>query len=141
MNEENKSSDRRRNAREIAMQSAYALGDDLIGDLNLSIKETLKLKDDDNFEYSNKLLSALSDSFNQYRDEIMEEIDNYLNEPLDQISLTERVCLILALLEKRVRPDTPKAVIITEWVAISKIYGSPKGYRLINSVIDNIDFK
>ncbi|MBF2734575.1 MAG: hypothetical protein ISN26_00520 [Betaproteobacteria bacterium AqS2] len=47
--------------------------------------------------------------------------------------------MLLALVELRSELGTPRNVAISQWVEACKEYGSPAGYKMVNSVLDGMD--
>ena len=129
----------RRQARRLLLQGVYALGDDLIGDLRPRIDATLtQTKEADRPPYAKDLLTELIDGFNTRKEDAMAFLEQQLHIPLEGINLTERIVLILAVVEMLACPQTPKAIVINEWIEVSKEFGSAGGHRLVNAVLDRL---
>lgn len=57
---------------------------------------------------------------------------------LDRIGLTERAILLAATAELEAAPDTPKKVVINEFINIAGAFLQDEDMRFINSVLDKI---
>ena len=130
----------RHQARRLALLGAYSLGDDLIGNLGSGVKSALATGERSLLgleNYSRNLLKTLVECFNDRREEAMAKLDESLDFPLEDLPLVDRIVLVLAMSELLGCPDTPRAVVINEWVELSKEYGPEKGYRLVNAILDS----
>jgi N utilization substance protein B len=58
--------------------------------------------------------------------------------PVDQLAVTDRVALELALYELQHEPATPLRVAINEAVELAKTYGSENSGRFVNGVLGTI---
>lgn len=124
------------------MLGAYTLGEELVGDLGLGVKSALKASKDGDTrpgKHSKQLLETLVGSFNGRREEAMARLDSHMAFPLEEAPFVDRIILVLAMLELLCCPDTPKAVVINEWVDLCKEYGSEDGFRMVNAVLDSIE--
>lgn len=56
----------------------------------------------------------------------------------ERISCTSRILLKMASWELFFDPCTPSKTVIDEYVELSKTFGEPEGYRLINGILDKM---
>lgn len=129
----------RHQARRLALLGAYSLGEGLVGDLGLGVESALAADGGSGLvaEHSSELLGTIVSSFNARREDAMARLDGLMDFPLEEVALVDRIVLVLAMLELLDCPETPKAVVINEWVNLCKEYGSDKGYRMVNAVLDS----
>lgn len=57
---------------------------------------------------------------------------------LDRVGLTERAIMLAAIAELEAAPDTPKKVVINEFINIAGSFLDDEDMRFINSVLDKI---
>ncbi|MBU0647736.1 transcription antitermination factor NusB [Patescibacteria group bacterium] len=121
----------------IALQSLYEkdFRDDLELDeiVKRNIKKLIpKVKDT---SFLDKLLSGI----NQYQEKINQTITKYAPEwPLDQIPVTDRVLLWIAIYELLYDEDIPPKVAINEAVELGKAYGGENSSKFINGVLGSV---
>ena len=123
----------------MALQAAYALGDDMIGDLGESVEKILaagREGDEPAEEHSDEVLEALVQAFNERREEAIELLEGGMTMPLDNVALVERLALVLGALEILSNSEVSKAVFINEWIEVTKEFGSAGGHKLVNAILD-----
>ncbi len=63
-------------------------------------------------------------------------LSHHVDRELDRLSVIERACLTIGTWELMHAPQTPYRVVINEAVELAKQFGSDKGYKLVNGVLD-----
>ena len=63
-------------------------------------------------------------------------LSHHVDRELDRLSVIERACLTMGTWELMHCPQVPYRVVINEAVELAKQFGSDKGYRLVNGVLD-----
>lgn len=129
----------RRQARVLAFQALYALGEDMIGDLEGMVTSIQAFATNGDTEGADMgLLNVLATGTSQYKEIAFGCLENSLEVPFGSINRVDQLILLLATVELLARPDTPKAVVINEWIEISKEFGAHNGFKLVNVVLDNV---
>ncbi len=121
----------------IAMQSLYEkeFRDDLTLPQIVDRNMVKLLPEVANREYLNNLLQGVA----AHQGEIDQYILKYAPEwPLDQIPVTDRVLLSLAIYELLFDPYIPPKVAINEAVELGKAYGGENSSKFINGVLGSI---
>ena len=127
-------------ARRLALQGAYCLGESLVGDLGGGIDSAFALEKNNEFKNpSKRLLANLVEAYNKKREEAIAIVDAHMDFPLEEVPLVEKIVLVLATLEMMCCQDTPKAIVINEWVELCKEFGSSGSHKMINAVLDKIE--
>ena len=85
-------------------------------------------------EYLHELLTGISENKESLSDLLKPELDRGFEE-LDPV---ERAALYIGCFELVKRIDIPYKVAINEAVELTKLFGASEGYKLVNSVLDNI---
>ena len=65
-------------------------------------------------------------------------LQRHLDRDPARLSVIEHACLMIGTWELKHRIDNPYRVVINEAVELSKQFGSDKGYRLVNGVLDKV---
>lgn len=65
-----------------------------------------------------------------------EGLQPYLDRPMAQLDVMERVILQMGMFELQQRPETPARVIIDECVNLAHRFGAEMGHAFINGVLD-----
>lgn len=135
--EENQSTDPRRNARVLAAQYLFFKTiKDKIG-LDILPFETNSLI---NVNGANKYNHKLYEKLVNGVEENVEEIDQIIRDlapawPLDQINPADLSVLRMAIWEGKYYKDTPLKVVINEAIEISKLLSSERSAKFINGVL------
>ncbi len=116
--------------------------DQLLDNFNLSYfieddekdQSTNQLSDDQLF-YARKIIVK---TLNEIENTISLLNSSLKNKNLGDLSPVEQSILTLALGEKEAMKEIPKAVILNEYIELSKKYGSNESYSLINGVLDKL---
>lgn len=131
-------------SREIAMKIAFAR---LLGG-EASYDDAVSISYDDT-EKSAKIMERrreadiefaklLTDGIEEYRTQIDEQINDYLNDwSTDTISKIELTILRIAFFELLYTPDVPQGAVIDEAVELAKTYADENKYAYINGVLSS----
>lgn len=132
--------DTRHEARRIALQGLYAMGESGQDDLRAWVEQLRELDDAPApSAYSHKTLAMLCDAFAAHHRKARELLGRELRQPLERLAAIERSCLILAVCEQLGSPQTPRQIVISEWVKLGRAFGSPTGYKMVNKVLDDLE--
>lgn len=125
----------RRKARALALQAIYQwqLAADSIVNIKMQFIDKINSKKVD-AGYFNELLEGVIKNSEVLDQIIMPLLDRKIKE-LDEV---EFAMLRLATYELKQRPDVPYKVIINEALELTKKFGSIKGYRYVNGVLDKV---
>lgn len=72
------------------------------------------------------------------REEIHAELSKHLDRDPMRLSMVELACLMIGAWELKHRIENPYRVVINEAVELSKSFGSDRGYKLVNGVLDKV---
>ena len=134
--------DTRHVSRRMALQGLYALGESRQGDLRGSISKLGGMAGQDaSHEHSKSTLAVLCSSFEQHHEQAERLLGAVLKQPLEQIASIERSCMVLAVCEQLGAPETPRQIVISEWVKLGREFGSETGYKMVNKVLDNLELQ
>jgi len=123
----------RRRARRRALQDVYQwqiTGQDA-SEILRQFREAQDMSgvDEDHFE---KLLSGISSG----QEELDAALQPFLDRPIDQVDLMERVVLRIGAYELLQCPELPFRVVLDECVDLAHRFGSEQGHAFINAVLD-----
>lgn len=127
---------RRRRAREIALQLVYEL--DLRPDL--SVEEALEMfpfdaEDPSVASYAKSLVIAASEKSEEIGDLLREHIVGWRTERMVAV---DRAAIRIALCEGLLMGSVPVAVAISEAVELTKMFGTEESSRFVNGVLGRI---
>lgn len=91
------------------------------------------IKDDDDRDFTKKLLLQSISTWENAEKKIEERLENW---DLDRISLMDRIILIAAITEIDYFPLTPSKVIINEYIEISKAFATDRSQIFVNGILD-----
>lgn len=134
----------RRNARTKALQALYQWDLNEEAQNSVSIDTTIKLileQFHDSQDMSKVDLEYFTELFGQTlrsKQKLDEELQPSLDRPVADVDPIERCICRLGAYELANRLDIPMKVVINEWVEITKKFGSDKGYKYINGVMDKL---
>ena len=94
-----------------------------------------ELISDENAAYARNHLTKAYNNFAEYRERISRGSANWDDDRLFNVDVALIVC---GLAEYMAFPDTPKGVIINEYVEISKFYSTPRSHAFVNGVLDEL---
>lgn len=91
-------------------------------------------------EVDKALFKKIFDEAAQNRPRYEQMVANHLRSgwTLDRIGLTERAILLAAIAELESAPDTPKKVIINEFINIAGSFLNDDDMKFINSILDKV---
>ena len=96
-------------------------------------KGTTSLSSDSAFVH--KLLRTAFTGCERYFGEIKDSVKDWDEKRLFSTDVT---AIILGLAEADAFPDTPRRIIMNEWIEISKFYCAPGSYQFVNGVLDKL---
>jgi N utilization substance protein B len=127
---------RRRKAREIALQTLYAveLSSD---DWEKALQENVSRRRStgESVEYADALIRRVVKENEKLNSMIEETLENW---DLDRISIVDLVILKVALVELIYFPSTPKNVIINEAIEVAHRFSSKNAGDFINGILDKL---
>ena len=125
----------RRKSRELVMKSIYR------GLMNAFDYDDIKkdiLEDPDycrcDEEFYNSLIDGIKDSYQ----EIIVDLDNYIDKKKEELNPIELSILIVAYYELKTRLDIPFKVSINEALEITKSFGGQESFKFINGSLDKL---
>ena len=72
------------------------------------------------------------------RERLDEALAPFLDRPMDQVAVMERVVLLIGAWELLDCPDMPYRVVLDESVDLAHRFGSERGHSYINAVLDKL---
>lgn len=93
------------------------------------IAQDLSEVDEEHFE---NLLRGVSADEN----ELDKALAQFLDRPMDQVDLMERIVLLIGAWELRNCPEMPYRVVLDESVDLARRFGSEQGHSYVNAVLD-----
>jgi len=128
---------KRRNAREICLQSIYST--DLAGLDAAEVLESVKIKntslDEKNFEFFRELFNSTIQNMEK-EDSIISSISK--NWEIDRMPVVDRCILRMAVCEMMILKSAPAPVVIDEAIELAKKFSTDKSGKFVNGVLDNI---
>ncbi len=85
-------------------------------------------------DYFRELLFGVAENVAQ----LDEQIQPYLDRPIDEVDPVERAVLRLGAFELIHKPDVPYRVAINEAVEAAKLFGADQGHKYVNGVLDKV---
>jgi N utilization substance protein B len=70
------------------------------------------------------------------KERLDEALEPFLDRPMKQVDLMERVVLLIGAWELRNCPETPYRVVLDESVDLAHRFGSEQGHTYVNAVLD-----
>lgn len=83
-------------------------------------------------EYFEQLLRGVTAE----KERLDEALEPFLDRPMEQVDLMERVVLMIGAWELRNCPETPYRVVLDESVDLAHRFGSEQGHSYVNAVLD-----
>ena len=137
---ENTSSNQRRiRARRSAVQALYQwemTNSDVEEIISEFLNERSEIKKAD-AEYFCELVKGTLASMN----DLINELNPYLDRPIDSLDPVERAVLLVGLYELIYRPDLPWRVVVNESVELAKMFGAEQSHKFINGIMDKVAHK
>jgi len=123
----------RKRSRRRALQAIYQW--QITGQLAAEILEQFRLAQDlsevDEEHFESLLRGVTAD-----KKELDEELQLFLDRPMEQVDLMERVVLLIGAWELRNCPEMPFRVVLDESVDLARRFGSEQGHSFVNAVLD-----
>lgn len=94
-----------------------------------------KVDDEENLEFSNKLIDLVLENADGFDEVITKKVDNW---ELERIGVVERILIKMAMTELLHFPEIPPKVSINEAIEIAKEYCSRNSGRFVNGILDSI---
>ena len=69
---------------------------------------------------------------------LIEALEPFLDRPMDQVSVMERVVLMIGAWEMLDCPEMPFRVVLDESVDLARRFGSEQGHSYVNAVLDKV---
>lgn len=70
------------------------------------------------------------------KDRLLTALEPFLDRPMEQVDVMERVVLLMGAWELLDNPDMPYRVVIDESVDLAHRFGSEQGHSYVNAVLD-----
>ncbi|MEE8495943.1 MAG: transcription antitermination factor NusB [Xanthomonadales bacterium] len=70
------------------------------------------------------------------QEQLYEALEPFLDRPMDQVDVMERVVLMIGAWELLNCPEIPYRVVLDESVDLARRFGSEQGYAYVNAVLD-----
>jgi N utilization substance protein B len=123
----------RRRARRRALQAIYQwqITGQEASEILLQFRAVQDMKGVDE-AYFEKLLFGVTAA----RDEIEEKLQPFLDRPMSQVDLMERVALRIGAYELLNCPEIPWRVVLDECVDLAHRFGAEQGHAYVNAVLD-----
>lgn len=125
----------RRKSRELVMKSIYR------GLMNAFDYDDIKkdiLEDPDYCRCDEEFYNSLIDGIKESYQEIIVDLDNYINKKKEELNPIELSILIVAYYELKTRLDIPFKVSINEALEITKSFGGQESFKFINGSLDKL---
>ena len=125
----------RRKSRELVMKSIYR---GLMNAFNYDdIKKDI-LEDPDYCRCDEEFYNSLIDGIKESYQEIIVDLDNYIDKKKEELNPIELSILIVAYYELKTRLDIPFKVSINEALEITKSFGGQESFKFINGSLDKL---
>lgn len=141
---------RRRKAREFALLGVYqSLIDEDADYAKIDANLLSVLSDEDepvpaelsaeDFEHCDQdLYKSILSGVMDEKAELAGLVGAHVDRPVERLSTIEHACLLIGAWELKHSLDTPYRVVINEAVELTKTFGSDKGFKLVNGVLDKV---
>ena len=90
-------------------------------------------KNDDDIDFARNLLKYAISHLKESEEKVKERLQNW---DLERISLIDKIIIISAITEMDYFPFTPSAVIMNEYIEISKVFSTEKSNVFVNGILD-----
>lgn len=90
-------------------------------------------KNDEDVDFAKNLLKYAISHLQESEEKVKERLQNW---DLERISLIDKIIIIAAITEMDYFPFTPSAVIMNEYIEISKVFSSEKSNIFVNGILD-----
>jgi len=96
------------------------------------------LEDPDYCRCDEKFYNSLIDGIKESYQEIIVDLDNYIDKKKEELNPIELSILIVAYYELKTRLDIPFKVSINEALEITKSFGGQESFKFINGSLDKL---
>ena len=72
----------------------------------------------------------------KHKERLIDALEPFLDRPLDQVDVMERVVLMIGAWELLDCPELPYRVVLDESVDLARRFGSEQGHTYVNAVLD-----
>ncbi len=72
----------------------------------------------------------------KHKDRLIDALEPFLDRPMDQVDVMERVVLMIGAWELLDCPDMPYRVVLDESVDLARRFGSEQGHSYVNAILD-----
>jgi N utilization substance protein B len=90
-------------------------------------------KNDEDIDFARNLLKYAISHLKESEEKVKERLQNW---DLERISLVDKIIIIAAITEMDHFPFTPSAVIMNEYIEISKVFSTEKSNIFVNGILD-----
>lgn len=90
-------------------------------------------KNDEDIDFARRLLTYAISHLKESEQKVEERLQNW---DFDRISLIDKIIIIAAITEMDYFPFTPSAVIMNEYIEISKVFSTEKSNIFVNGILD-----
>ncbi|MBC7555447.1 MAG: transcription antitermination factor NusB [Chryseobacterium sp.] len=90
-------------------------------------------KNDEDIDFARNLLKYAVSHLKESEEKVKERLQNW---DLERISLIDKIIIIAAITEMDYFPFTPSAVIMNEYIEISKVFSTEKSNIFVNGILD-----
>jgi N utilization substance protein B len=132
---DSKRPDRRRAARELALQALYQLH--MNGDTATNV-EAQFLTDQDFKHADKRLFSKILRGVSQQTADLDVMVAAHLDRELDELDPIERNILRMGAFELSDSVAVPYRVVINECVELGKVFGATDGHKYVNGILDKL---
>jgi N utilization substance protein B len=123
----------RKRARRRALQAIYQwqITHQDAGEIYRQFREVQDLSQVDEAYFEQLLRGVIGE-----KERLGEVLEPFLDRPMEQVDLMERVVLMIGAWELRNCPETPYRVVLDESVDLAHRFGSEQGHTYVNAVLD-----
>jgi len=123
----------RKRARRRALQAIYQwqITDQDATEILHQFREMQDLSQVDEAYFERLLRSVI-----KHKERLIDALEPFLDRPLDQVDVMERVVLMIGAWELLDCPDLPYRVVLDESVDLARRFGSEQGHSYVNAVLD-----
>ena len=125
----------RKRARRRALQAIYQwqITRQDAGEILRQFREVQDLSQVDEAYFEQLLLCVIKEE-----DRLDKALEPFLDRPMDQVDVMERVVLMIGAWELLDCPEMPYRVVLDESVDLARRFGSEQGHSYINAVLDKL---
>ena len=123
----------RKRARRRALQAIYQwqITDQDATEILHQFREMQDLSQVDEAYFERLLRSVI-----KHKERLIDALEPFLDRPMDQVDVMERVVLMIGAWELLDCPDLPYRVVLDESVDLARRFGSEQGHSYVNAVLD-----